>query len=77
MTKARVLPSQTVGMAVAQSSWIDQELSESDFKDARLGKRFRILLQRLWTGVGESIPFVPRLGQYEGGVPILRQRAGD
>jgi hypothetical protein len=57
MTKARVLPSQTVGMAVAQSSWIDQELSESDFKDARLGKRFRILLQRLWTGVGESIPF--------------------
>ena len=58
MTKAQVLPSQTVGMAVAQSSWIDQELSESDFKDARLGKRFRILLQRLWTGVGESIPFV-------------------
>jgi hypothetical protein len=58
MTKARVLPSQTVGVAVAQSSWIDQELSESDFKDARLAKRFRILLQRLWTGVGESIPFV-------------------
>lgn len=30
MTTARVLPSQTVGVAVSQMSWIDRELAESE-----------------------------------------------
>lgn len=38
-------------------SWIDRELEASVFPDARLGKRFRSLVRRLWHGVGSPIPF--------------------
>ncbi len=37
--------------------WLSQELSRCKFKDERLGKRFRTLLEQLWHGIGESIPF--------------------
>jgi hypothetical protein len=43
-------------MAVTDS-WIDQELSGCQFKDMRLGKRFRRLLEQLSDGTGQSIPF--------------------
>jgi hypothetical protein len=43
-------------MAVTDS-WIDQELAGCQFKDMRLGKRFRKLLEQLSDGTGESIPF--------------------
>lgn len=36
--------------------WVDGEIDESVFKDARLGRRFRELLIRLGGGIGESIP---------------------
>ena len=36
--------------------WVDGEIDESVFKDARLGKRFRELLIRMGGGIGESIP---------------------
>ncbi len=38
-------------------SWADHEGENSEFKDERLGKRFRILLDQLTDGVGQSIPF--------------------
>lgn len=38
-------------------TWIDRELNGCEFSDARLGKRFRAMLGRLWNGIGESIPF--------------------
>ena len=38
-------------------SWIDQELAGCQFKNMRLGKRFRKLLEQLSDGTGESIPF--------------------
>src|SRR5438270_5821771 len=41
----------------ATDSWIDQELAGCQFKDMRLGKRFRKLLEQLSDGTGESIPF--------------------
>lgn len=37
--------------------WLDNEVSGCRFKDERLGKRFRTLIEQLWDGVGESIPF--------------------
>jgi hypothetical protein len=37
--------------------WLSHELSRCKFKDERLGKRFRTLLEQLWNGIGESIPF--------------------
>lgn len=40
------------------TTWIDRELAGCKFKDVRLGKRFRTLLERLWTGIGDSIPLV-------------------
>src|ERR1700684_2699823 len=36
--------------------WIDDEIGENVFRDARLGKRFRELLIRMGGGIGESIP---------------------
>lgn len=38
------------------TNWVDREINESAFKDARLGKRFRELLIRMGGGIGESIP---------------------
>ncbi len=38
------------------TSWLDGELEECRFADARLGKRFRTLLERLSKGLGETIP---------------------
>lgn len=42
---------------VVTDSWIDRELAGCQFKDMRLGKRFRKLLEQLSEGTGESIPF--------------------
>jgi hypothetical protein len=36
--------------------WIDREIAACEFADARLGKRFRSLLERIGDAVGESIP---------------------
>ena len=36
--------------------WVDGEIDKNVFKDARLGKRFRELLIRMGSGIGESIP---------------------
>jgi Transposase DNA-binding len=36
--------------------WVDGEIDEDVFRDARLGKRFRELLIRMCGGIGESIP---------------------
>jgi hypothetical protein len=44
------------GESAGTASWIDQELAGCKFADARLGKRFKILVERLSEGVGESIP---------------------
>jgi hypothetical protein len=37
-------------------SWVDREISECEFKDARLAKRIRKLLKQIGGAVGESIP---------------------
>ena len=37
-------------------SWLDEEVEGSRFADGRLGKRFRILLERLSKGLGETFP---------------------
>lgn len=38
-------------------AWIDQEIKGAYFKDARLGKRLRTLLELMSNGIGNSIPF--------------------
>ena len=37
-------------------TWIDEELIGSEFRDVRLGKRFRLLVERLSEAIGETIP---------------------
>src|SRR5476651_65453 len=37
-------------------AWLDEEVGRSRFRDERLGKRFRLVLERLWTCMGQSIP---------------------
>jgi hypothetical protein len=38
------------------TSWLDDELQACNFADVRLGKRFRIVLERFSRGLGETIP---------------------
>jgi transposase-like protein len=38
--------------------WIDREISRCEFRDARLGDRFRKLLTQIGSAVGQSIPLV-------------------
>src|SRR5215210_1763734 len=38
------------------TSWTDEELALSQFPDARLTRRFKLLVERLAEGIGESIP---------------------
>ncbi len=44
-------------MMTQDESWLDREISRSEFQDIRLKKRYRILLEKLWQGLGGSIPF--------------------
>ena len=44
--------------AKRQGDWVDRELAGCEFKDERLGKRFRELLEQLSSSPGESIPLV-------------------
>lgn len=43
---------------VLPNSWLDRELADCKFKDERLGKRFRSLIEQLASGPGNSIPLV-------------------
>lgn len=43
--------------AEADTAWLDQELAGCKFKDARLGKRLRLLMGNMWKWMGESIPY--------------------
>ena len=38
------------------TSWVDEEVGESKFKDERLGKRFLKLVQGLAERIGDSVP---------------------
>src|SRR5258708_37865538 len=38
--------------------WIDREIGECEFRDARLGDRFRKLLAQIGSAMGQSIPLV-------------------
>lgn len=40
------------------NDWIEEELSNTNLKDERLRKRFRVLLSQLWNGIGQTIPLV-------------------
>jgi hypothetical protein len=59
-TKSRLPASPAASKACNRSNdaahWVDDEIDESGFKDARLGTRFRELLIRMGGGIGESIP---------------------
>jgi hypothetical protein len=47
---------QSVADEELADDWVERELAGCQFKDERLGKRFRTLLGQLAEGTGESIP---------------------
>ena len=49
---------EAVAEATLPNAWVDRELAGCDFRDERLGKRFRSLLERLAASPGETIPLV-------------------
>lgn len=49
---------QAIADGKLQETWVDRELANCDFKDERLGKRFRSLLEQLSSSPGDSIPLV-------------------
>jgi hypothetical protein len=40
-----------------ERAWFEKEVEASEFQDARLRKRFGVVLERLWSGMGQTIPF--------------------
>ena len=49
------------------ATWVDREIAGCEFRDARLGKRFRTLLERIGSDIGAE-PYsvrLPGLGEYE------------
>ena len=44
--------------AKSPAAWVDREVADFEFKDERLGKRFRSLLDQLSSSPGDSIPLV-------------------
>lgn len=40
-----------------EPAWLEKEVEASEFQDARLRKRFGKVLERLWSGMGQTIPF--------------------
>ncbi|WP_261170056.1 IS4/Tn5 family transposase DNA-binding protein [Serratia fonticola] len=38
-------------------SWLDEEINSSVFSDRRHARRFKSLMQKLWRGMGNSLPF--------------------
>lgn len=46
----------TINEQEDDESWLDQEIARSEFQDLRLRKRFGLLLERLWKGMGQTIP---------------------
>lgn len=40
-----------------ERAWFEKEIEASEFQDARLRKRFGVVLERLWSGIGQTIPF--------------------
>ena len=51
-------PSSDRSASLPSIAWTDEELSESKFKDVRLGRRFQELVKQLSSHMGESIPLV-------------------
>ncbi len=44
------------GVTCQAHAWPEEEIRQSRFRDERLGKRFRLVLERLWSCMGQSIP---------------------
>ncbi|MBC8733503.1 transposase [Paraburkholderia sp. UCT2] len=40
-----------------ERSWLGEEVQASEFQDTRLRKRFGVVLEQLWAGMGQTIPF--------------------
>jgi Transposase DNA-binding len=43
--------------APEEESWVDREVAGCEFKDVRLGERFRKLLKQIGSAIGQAIPF--------------------
>lgn len=54
--KNRGIDKLTSGGTCKADAWLEEEVEQSRFRDERLGKRFRLVLERLWSCVGQSIP---------------------
>ncbi|NDL66088.1 IS4 family transposase [Acerihabitans arboris] len=46
-----------VNQEQASLSWLDEEINSSVFSDRRHASRFKSLMQKLWRGMGNSLPF--------------------
>jgi len=44
-------------MDCCDKTWFNTELSDCKFKDERIKKRYRSLIEDLWNGIGKPIPF--------------------
>ncbi len=60
----------------ACDAWLNEEAGQSRFRDERLGKRFRLILERLWSCIGQSIPMAFQDWCNTSGLPVSVQSQG-
>lgn len=56
--KVRKRRQSCVAEAKSPAAWVEREVTDCEFRDERLGKRFRSLLEQLSSSPGDSIPLV-------------------
>lgn len=45
-----------IAVGASNAAWLEHELTDCQFHDERLNRRFHLLLTKLWGGIGQSIP---------------------
>ena len=60
----------------AADPWFDRELAGCTLADERLVTRLRKLLVQMGSAMEQKSPGLPRLGQYQGSLPLLLECAG-
>jgi hypothetical protein len=65
------------GRTSSTITWVDDEVADCDFRDARLHRRFRMLLGQIGSDVGQSIPLVCRDWAITKAAYRLRARASN
>ncbi|EDU1385368.1 TPA_asm: hypothetical protein G4G51_004584 [Salmonella enterica subsp. enterica serovar Dublin] len=64
-----------VNQAQTSLSWLDEDINLSVFSDRRHASCFKNLMQKLWRGMGESLPFACQEMQRQKRLPTALRKS--